>query len=227
MVESVEDADGGVAVNLSNGKTLNVDMVLSSIGRKPNTEGLTIEKSGIETDESGFIKTNEFFETSVEGIYAIGDVIATPMLAHTAEHEGIVAVEKIAGEEVHEIDYRLNPGCIYSIPSIASMGVTEQAAEEMGFDIKVGKFPFSANGKAVASNHTKGFVKVIIDAGDHKILGVHIIGHGATDLIAEFIPVMNMGATAEDIVESIHPHPTLSEASLEATLSALGRTIHM
>ena len=121
----------------------------------------------------------------------------------------------------------MNPGCIYCLPSVASIGITQQYAEERGYNIKVGKFPFSANGKAIASNHTKGFVKVIIDEDDHKILGAHIIGHGATDLIAEFIPAMNMGATAEDIIESIHPHPTLSEASLEAVLNALGRTIHM
>lgn len=227
FVEKVEKTDGKMVVTLSNGSTVEADQVLSSVGRSPVLDGLDIEKSGVVLNEKGFVKTDEFFKTNVAGIFAIGDVIPTPMLAHTAEHEGILAVEKIAGMKVHKIDYNLNPGCIYCLPSIASIGYRESQAVEKGIKIKVGKFPFSANGKAVASNHTTGFVKVIIEEETHKIIGAHIIGYGATDLIAEFIPAMKMGATAEDIVESIHPHPTLSEASLEAVLSSLGRTIHI
>jgi len=227
MVDSVELTDSGATVFMNNGKTLVVEKVISSVGRKPNTAGLGLENAGVKMDSRGFIDVDGHFRTNVSTIFAIGDVIATPMLAHTAEHEGILAVEIIAGEEIEEIDYRLNPGCIYCEPSVASIGLSEEKAKEMGIAYKTGKFPFSANGKAVASGHTAGFVKVLIDEDDHTILGVHIIGHGATDLISEFIPAMAMGATAEDIIEAIHPHPTLSEASLEAVLNALGRTIHI
>lgn len=226
-VQSVEKTESGMLVSLENGKTVEAEQVLSSIGRSPVTENLDLKSAGIETDQRGFIIADDHFRTSIPGVYAIGDVIATPMLAHTAEHEGILTVEQIAGKNIHPIDYNLNPGCIYCLPSIASIGYRESQAIEEGIAIKVGKFPFSANGKAVASNHTTGFVKVIIEEKSHKIIGVHIIGFGATDLIAEFIPAMKMGATAEDIIESIHPHPTLSEASLEAVLNSLGRTIHI
>lgn len=226
-VEKVEKIENGMLITLENGKTVEAQQVLSSIGRAPNVDGLDIEKSGVELDERGFIAADNLFKTNVKGIYAIGDVIATPMLAHTAEHEGIIAVEQIAGKVVHEIDYRLNPGCIYCQPSIASMGYREQELIEKEIPYKTGKFPFSANGKAIASGHTKGFVKVLLDEKTHKILGAHIIGWGATDLISEFIAAMNAGVTADQLIESIHPHPTLCEASLEALLNALGRTIHM
>ncbi|HRZ78701.1 MAG TPA: dihydrolipoyl dehydrogenase [bacterium] len=227
FVEKVEKVNGAMLITLNNGMTVEAAQVLSSVGRSPNTSGLNLEAAGIELDKRGFIKADDHFRTNVGGVYAIGDVIPTPMLAHTAEHEGIIAVEHIAGHAVHPIDYRLNPGCIYCLPSIGSIGLRESEAAEKGIAVKVGKFPFSANGKAVASNHTTGFVKVIIEEESHKIIGAHIIGYGATDLIAEFIPAMNMGATAENIIHSIHPHPTLSEASLEAVLNALDRTIHI
>ncbi len=227
FVEKVEKVGGKMVLTTAAGKTIEADTLLSAIGRSPNTEKIGLENTGITTDEKGFIKVDENLETSVKGVYAIGDIIATPMLAHTAEHEGISVVESLAGIEHHAIDYNLNPGCIYCQPSIASVGYTEDAAKEKGIEVKIGKFPFTANGKAVASNHTKGFVKVIIDAEDHKLLGVHIVGHAATDLISEFLPAMSMGAKAEDIVSAIHPHPTLSEASLEAVLDALGRALHI
>ncbi|MGI6393753.1 MAG: dihydrolipoyl dehydrogenase [bacterium] len=226
-VEKVEKTGDLMVVTLSNGTVVEAEQVLSSVGRSPDFSDLKIEKAGIALTERGFIKTDEFFKTNIEGVYAIGDVIATPMLAHTAEHEGILVAEQIAGMKVDKIDYNLNPGCIYSNPSIASIGYREQQANDLGIKIKVGKFPFSANGKAVTSGNTTGFVKVIIEEETHKIIGVHIVGHGATDLIAEFIPAMKLGAKAEDIIESIHPHPTLCEASLEAVLNSLGRTIHM
>ena len=227
-VEKAEKTDEGVTLTLANGNVVEAEQVLSCVGRSPNTAKLNLEAAGITPDRRGFIPVDEFCRTNVPGIYAVGDIIFTPMLAHTAEHEGILAVEQIAGmKDLKPINYLYNPACIYCTPSIASMGLKEAQAAEKGLKFKVGKFPFSANGKAVAANHTTGFVKVIIDEETHKILGVHIIGNGATDLISEFIPAMNAGLTAEEIVESIHPHPTLSEASLEALLGALGRAIHI
>ncbi len=227
-VEKADKTDEGVTLTLANGNVVQAEQVLSCVGRSPNTAKLNLEAAGITPDRRGFIPVDEFCRTNVKGIYAVGDVIFTPMLAHTAEHEGILAVEQIAGmKDLKPINYLYNPACIYCTPSIASMGLKEAQAAEKGLKFKVGKFPFSANGKAVASNHTTGFVKVIIDEESHKLLGVHIIGNGATDLISEFIPAMNAGLTAEEIVESIHPHPTLSEASLEALLGALGRAIHI
>ena len=227
-VEKAEVREEGVTLTLANGNVVEAEQVLSCVGRSPNTANLNLEAAGITPDRRGFIPVDEFCRTNVPGIYAVGDIIFTPMLAHTAEHEGILAVEQIAGmKDLKPINYLYNPACIYCTPSIASMGLKEAQAAEKGLKFKVGKFPFSANGKAVASNHTTGFVKVIIDEETHKLLGVHIIGNGATDLISEFIPAMNAELTAEEIVESIHPHPTLSEASLEALLGALGRAIHI
>lgn len=226
-VEQIEVSGEKRKLSLSGGKTVEVETILSAVGRRPYLDSLGIDKAGVALTQRGFVKTDEHYRTTVPGIYAIGDLIETPMLAHTAEHEGVALVEQIAGLHPHAIDYNLNPGCTYCEPAIASVGLTEQKAKEKGINYKAGKFPFSANGKAVASGHTTGFVKVIIDAGSHKILGAHIIGHGATDLISEFLPAMTLGAKAEDIINSIHPHPTLCEASLEAVLGALGRAIHI
>jgi len=216
-----------MVVTLSGGKSITVEKLLSAVGRRPNTAALGLAAAGIETDPRGFIPVSPLFETKVPGVYAIGDLIATPMLAHTAEHEGIIAAEHIAGLKAHPIDYRQNPGCTFCEPAIASVGLTEEKAKELGIAYTVGKFPFSANGKAVASGRTAGFVKVLIATDTHELLGAHIIGHGAPDLISEFLPALHLKAKAEDIIESIHPHPTLCEASLEAVLAALGRTIHI
>jgi len=225
-VEKAEKAAGGMAVILSNGKTLTVEKVLSAVGRRPDASVLDLAKTNLATDQRGFIPVNEHCETAMAGIYAVGDIIATPMLAHTAEHEGVHAVEHIAGLHPHPIDYRLNPGCTFCEPAIASVGLTEEQAKAQGVAYTVGKFPFAANGKAVASGTTAGFVKVLVKADTHELLGAHIIGHGATDLIAEFLPALRLKAKAEDIVGSIHPHPTLCEASLEAVLDALGRSLN-
>ncbi len=225
-VEKAERTDGGMVVTLSGGKEITVEKILLAVGRRPNSAPLTLAATGIETDPRGFIQVSEHYETKVAGIYAIGDLIATPMLAHTAEHEGAHAVEHIAGLHPHPIDYRQNPGCTFCEPAIASVGLTEEKAKELGIAYAVGRFPFAANGKAVASGTTAGFVKVLIAADTHELLGAHIIGHGATDLIAEFLPALRLRAKAEDIVEAIHPHPTLCEASLEAVLDALGRVVH-
>ncbi len=225
-VEKAEKTDGGMVVTLSDGKSITVEKILSAVGRRPNSAPLDLAVTGIETDPRGFIPVNEHYETKVPGIYAIGDLIATPMLAHTAEHEGIHAVEHLAGLHPHPIDYRQNPGCTFCEPAIASVGLAEEKAKELGIAYTVGRFPFAANGKAVASGTTAGFVKVLIAADTHELLGAHIIGHGATDLIAEFLPALRLKAKAEEIVASIHPHPTLCEASLEAVLDTLGRVMH-
>ncbi len=226
FVSGVRREGESVTVTFGEGKSVEADIVLSAVGRAPNVDGLAPDKAGVTLTKRGFIAVDKQFNTSIPGVYAIGDTIETPMLAHTAEHEGIALVERLAGLPVHEIDYTLNPACIYTEPSVAHIGLSEQQLTEQNVAYTVGTFPYLANGKAQASNHTKGFVKVLMDTESHKILGVHIIGYGATDLVSELIPAMNMRATAEDIVNAIHPHPTLSEITLEATLDALGRAIH-
>ena len=225
-VEKAEKTADGMVLTLAGGKSITVEKILSAVGRRPDSGAIGLDAAGITTDPRGFIPVNEHYETAIPGVYAIGDLIATPMLAHTAEHEGSHAAEHIAGRHPHPIDYRQNPGCTFCEPAIASVGLTEEKAKELGVAYAVGRFPFSANGKAVASGATAGFVKVLITADTHELLGAHIIGRGATDLISEFLPALRLKATAEDIVESIHPHPTLCEASLEAVLDALGRVIH-
>jgi len=225
-VEKAEKTAGGMVVMLSDGKSITVEKILSAVGRRPNSAPLDLAATGLASDQRGFIPVNEHYETGVPGIYAIGDLIATPMLAHTAEHEGIHAVEHIAGLHPHPIDYRQNPSCTFCEPAIASVGLSEEKAKELGIAYTVGRFPFAANGKAVASGTTAGFVKVLINAESHELIGAHIIGRGATDLISEFLSALRLKAKAEEIVESIHPHPTLCETSLEAVLDALGRVLH-
>nr|WP_243664160.1 FAD-dependent oxidoreductase [Rhodothermus marinus] len=179
-----------------------------------NIEDLGLEDLGVET-KPGQIVVDQFYRTNVEGIYAIGDVAGPPWLAHKASHEGILCVEKIAGKEVQPLNYNNIPGCTYCQPQIASVGYTEEKAREAGYDIKVGKFPFTASGKATALGHTEGFVKVIFDAKYGEFLGCHIIGHDATELIAEAVTARTLETTYHEIIESIHPHPTLSEAIME------------
>ena len=207
-------------------ENLNVDAVLVAIGRKPNTQGLGLEEAGIETDDKGRIKTDEFFETSLEGVYAIGDVIAGPMLAHKAEEEGVVLAEMLDGQSGH-IDYNLIPGVIYTWPEVASVGKTEQQLQDDGVDYKSGTFPFMANGRARAMNMTKGFVKILADSKTDEILGAHIIGPEAGTLIAEVTAVMEFGGTSEDIARTCHAHPTLEEAVKEAALAVHGRALHI
>ena len=202
------------------------DQVLSAVGVVGNVENLGLEKLGIKTDR-GSIVTDEFSRTNVPGVYAIGDVAGAPWLAHKASHEGIICVEKIAGLNVHPLNKNNIPGCTYCNPQIASVGYTEAAAKEAGYDIKVGKFPFTASGKAAAIGHTEGFVKVIFDAKYGEFLGCHIIGHGATELIAEAVTARELETTSHEIMEAIHPHPTQSEAMMEATKAAYGRSINI
>ncbi len=228
-VERVEEDGKTLKVHLKSSRKneiIEVDQVLSSVGITGNIEDLGLEEVGIET-ERGFIKTDNLSRTRVRGIYAIGDVAGPPWLAHKASHEGILCVENIAGKQVHALDKKNIPGCTYCQPQIASVGYTESAAREEGYEIKVGKFPFSASGKASAAGHTDGFVKVIYDAKYGELLGCHVIGHDATELIAEVVTARTLETTYHEILDAVHPHPTLSETIMEATRDAMGQSINI
>lgn len=228
-VERVEEDGKILKVHLKSSRkneVIEVDQVLSSVGITGNIEDLGLEEVGIET-ERGFIKTDNLSRTRVRGIYAIGDVAGPPWLAHKASHEGILCVENIAGKKVHALDKKNIPGCTYCQPQIASVGYTESAARKEGYEIKVGKFPFSASGKASAAGHTDGFVKVIYDAKYGELLGCHVIGHDATELIAEVVTARTLETTYHEILDAVHPHPTLSETIMEATRDAMGQSINI
>lgn len=205
---------------------IETDIVLSAVGITTNIENIGLEETGIEI-EYNKIKVDEFYRTNVEGYYAIGDVVKGPALAHVASHEGIICVEKIAGKHVEPLDYNNIPGCTYTRPEVASVGMTEKAATEAGYELKVGKFPFRASGKASASGYNEGFIKVIFDAKTDKWLGAHFIGENVTEMIAEAVVARKMGCTGEDIIKSVHPHPTLSEAVMEAVAAAYDEVIHL
>jgi dihydrolipoamide dehydrogenase len=181
----------------------------------------------VELDDTGHIATDEFYRTGADGLYAIGDVSGAPWLAHKASHEGILCVEKIAGEDVRPLDLDDVPACTYCQPQIASVGFTEDEAADEGYDLKVGKFPFTANGKAVGAGHPEGFVKMIYDEKYGELLGCHIIGHNATEMIAEVVSARTLETTGHEIMESMHPHPTLSEAVMEASRVAYGEPINI
>lgn len=217
---SVEPASGGAA------ETLSADIVLVAVGRKAYTEGLGLKEAGVALDERGRVHTDGHFKTNIAGIYAIGDVIAGPMLAHKAEDEGVVLAEMLAGQSGH-IDYNLIPGVVYTHPEVASVGKTEEQLKADGVAYKAGKFPFMANGRARAMNATEGFVKILADAKTDKVLGCHIVGAEAGTLIAEVVIAMEFGASAEDIARTCHAHPTLEEVTKEAALAVLGRPIHI
>ncbi len=224
QVQGVDTEGDGVKVQVKTKKgdeTIECDQVLSAVGVVGNVENLGLEALGVKTDR-GAIVVDAFGRTGVEGIYAIGDVAGAPWLAHKASHEGIVCIEKIAGKNPHPLDKRNIPGCTYCNPQIGSVGYTEAAAKEAGYELKVGKFPFSANGKASAIGHTEGFVKVIYDAKYGELLGCHIVGPEATEMIAEAVTARTLETTAHEIMDAIHPHPTLSEAVMEATKVAYG-----
>ncbi len=228
-VESILKTNSGVVVNTKdndgNDKKFNCDVVLVSVGRKPNTDNLNLEKIGVEKDQKGRIKINEKFQTNIKNIYAIGDVIKGPMLAHKAEEEGIAVAEIIAGQSGH-VNYDLIPGVIYTSPEVASIGKTEEQLKETKIDYKVGKFPFMANSRAKAIDEPEGFVKILADTNSDRVLGVHIIGPHAGELIAEMAVAMEFGASSEDIARTCHAHPTFSEAVKEAALSVEKRQIH-
>ena len=216
---TVEPAAGGEA------KTLNADIVLVAIGRRPNTDGLGLDKAGVAT-ERGRVVIDDHFKTNVAGIYAIGDVVRGPMLAHKAEDEGVAVAEIIAGKHGH-VNYDAIPGIVYTAPEVAAIGKTEEELKAAGVAYKVGKFPFTANGRARAMRHTDGFVKVLADAETDRVLGCHIIGPHAGDLIAEVTVLMEFGGSSEDLARTCHAHPTLAEAVKEAAMAVEKRQIHM
>lgn len=207
-------------------EVIEADVVLSAVGIVANIEGIGLEDVGVATDR-GKIVVNDFGQTNIPNIYAIGDVVAGPALAHVASHEGIVAVEKLAGKNPEPNDKANIPSCTYTVPEVASVGMTEKAALEAGHEIKVGKFPFSASGKASAANHKEGFVKLIFDAKYGELLGGHMIGYNVTEMVADLVSIRKLETTGEEIIKTIHPHPTMSEAIMEAAAEAYGECIHL
>jgi len=205
---------------------LECDIVLSAVGVATNLEGIGLEEVGVKT-ERGKVLVDDYYKTNVDGVYAIGDIVHGPALAHVASAEGIICVEKIAGEKPHPLDYGNIPGCTYCSPEIASVGMTEKQAKEAGYEIKVGKFPFSASGKASAAGHKDGFVKVIFDAKYGEWLGCHMIGANVTEMIAEAVVARKLETTGHEIIKSVHPHPTMSEAVMEAAAAAYDEVIHI
>lgn len=202
------------------------DIVLSAVGMATNLENIGLEETGVKTDK-GKVIVDEFYKTNVPGVYAIGDIVKGQALAHVASAEGIICVEKIAGLNPHPLNYNNIPGCTYCSPEIASVGYTEEAAKKAGYEIKVGKFPFTASGKAKAAGAPDGFVKVIFDAKFGEFLGAHMIGANVTEMIAEVVTARNLETTGHEIIKSVHPHPTMSEALMEAAAAAYGEVIHL
>ena len=228
-VTGVDTSGDGCKVTVKTKKgeeVLDADIVLSAVGIAPNVEGVGLEDVGIATDR-GRVMVNDYYQTTVPGYYAIGDIVKGPALAHVASAEGILCVEKIAGHNVEPLDYGNIPGCTYWFPEVASVGMTEKAAKEAGYDLKVGKFPFSASGKASASGHKDGFIKVIFDAKYGELLGAHMIGSNVTEMIAEAVLARKLETTGHEILKAVHPHPTLSEAFMEATAAAYDEVIHL
>ncbi len=216
-----------VTVKTKNGEEkINCDIVLSAVGISTNIEGIGLEETGVQV-ERGKIKVDDFYKTSVPGVYAIGDIVHGQALAHVASAEGIICVEKIAGKKPEPLNYNNIPGCTYCSPEIASVGYTEKAAKEAGYEIKVGKFPFSASGKASAAGAKEGFVKVIFDAKYGEWLGAHLIGANVTEMIAEVVAARNLETTGHEIIKTVHPHPTMSEAIMEAAAAAYNEVIHL
>ena len=224
-VAAVKPGGPGALVETDGGR-LEAEQVLMAVGRGARTAGVGLDTAGVALDR-GFVKVSPMMETSVKGVYAIGDMAGPPLLAHKAMAEGVVAAEAIAGQQPRPIDYGNVPSCTYCRPQVASIGQTEAGVRETGREITVGKFPFTASGKAVALGETDGFVKVVADKATGEILGVHIVGPEATEIIHEFAVGRTLEATLEEIMHTIHAHPTLSEAALEATLAALGHAIHI
>ena len=228
-VTKVDTSGKGVKATVKTDKgeeVLSADIVLSAVGIKTNIENIGLEELGIATDRDKII-VNDFYQTNLPGYYAIGDVTSGQALAHVASAEGILCVEKIAGQHVEPIDYNNVPGCTYCFPEVASVGYTEEQAKEKGYEIKVGKFPFTASGKAQAGGHTDGFVKGIFDAKYGEWLGCHMIGAGVTDMIAEAVVGRKLETTGHEILKTVHPHPTMSEAVMEAVAAAYDEVIHI
>lgn len=230
VVESVDTSGEGCKVNVKapNGDilVLECDVVLSAVGISTNLEGIGLEEVGVKTDK-GKVLVDDFYKTNIEGVYAIGDIVKGQALAHVASAEGIICVEKIAGHHPEPLNYNNIPGCTYCSPEVASVGYTEKQAKEAGYELKIGKFPFSASGKASAAGAKDGFVKVIFDAKYGEFLGAHMIGMNVTEMIAEVVTARKLEATGIEIIKSVHPHPTMSEAVMEAAADAYGEVIHL
>lgn len=228
-VESVDTKGKGCIVSVKTKKgeeKIECDIVLSAVGIETNIQGIGLEDVGIATDK-GKVLVNDFYQTNIPGYYAIGDIVKGPALAHVASAEGIICVEKIAGMHVEPLDYGNIPGCTYCSPEVASVGMTEKAAKEAGYDLKIGKFPFSASGKASAAGANDGFVKLIFDAKYGELLGAHMIGMNVTEMIAEIVAIRKLETTGHELIKTVHPHPTLSEAVMEAAAAAYGEVIHL
>ena len=229
-VESIDTAGELLKINIRNKKgeleTYEAEMVLSAVGISPNVENIGLEETGVEL-EKGRIKVDDYYRTNIEGIYAIGDIVHGPALAHVASAEAICCVEHIAGLNPEPIDYTNIPGCTYTTPEVASVGLSEAKAIESGREIKIGKFPFTASGKASAAGANEGFVKLIFDAQDNTLLGAHLVGTNVTEMIAELVLARKKGVTGHDLITTVHPHPTMSEAVMEAAAQAYGEAIHL
>ena len=228
-VESVDTKGTGCKVTVKTKKgeeIIDCDIVLSAVGIKSNIENIGLEEVGIVTDKDKII-VNDYYQTNIPGYFAIGDVVPGPALAHVASAEGIICVEKIKGMHVEPLDYGNIPGCTYCSPEVASVGMTEKAAKEAGYEVKVGKFPFSASGKASAAGHKDGFVKLIFDAKYGELLGGHMIGYNVTEMVAELVAVRKLETTGHELIKTVHPHPTMSEAVMEAAAAAYDEVIHM
>jgi dihydrolipoamide dehydrogenase len=205
---------------------LECDIVLSAVGVSTNLEGIGLEEVGVATDK-GKVKVDDYYRTNIPGVYAIGDIVHGPALAHVASAEGIICVEKIKGHNPEPLDYNNIPGCTYCAPEVASVGYTEKAAKEAGYELKVGKFPFSASGKASAAGAKDGFVKLIFDAKYGELLGAHMIGANVTEMIAEIVAIRKLETTGHELIKTVHPHPTMSEAVMEAAAAAYDEVIHL
>src|SRR6185437_5918654 len=228
-VESVDTKGDLCKVTVKTKKgteAIECDIVLSATGIMPNTENLGLENLGIKT-EKGIVQVDDFYRTNVQGVYAIGDIVKGPALAHVASAEGIICVENIAGIKPEPLDYGNIPSCTYCQPEVASVGMTEKQAKEAGYELKIGKFPFTASGKAKAAGTPEGFIKVIFDAKYGEWLGAHFVGAGVTELIAEAVVARKLETTGHEIIKSVHPHPTMSEAIMEAAAAAYGEVIHL
>jgi dihydrolipoyl dehydrogenase len=228
-VLSVDTSGNNCKVKIKTPKgeeNVEAEMVLSAVGIATNLEGIGLQEAGIATDK-GKVLVNDFYQTNMPGYYAIGDIVHGPALAHVASHEAITCIEKIAGMHTEPLDYNNLPGCTYCQPEIASVGMTEKAAKEKGIEIKVGRFPFSASGKASAAGTSEGFVKVIFDAKYGEWLGAHMIGANVTEMIAEVVAARKLETTGHEIIKTVHPHPTMSEAIMEAVAEAYGEVIHI
>jgi dihydrolipoamide dehydrogenase len=229
-VESVKKKGKGVTVSIKTKKetvTVDADVVLSAVGVVGNVENIGLDKAGVKHERGDILVDRNTYKTSAEGIYAIGDVIGAPWLAHKASHEAIVLVEQLAGQSPQPVNYENIPGCTYCEPQVASVGLTEAAAKEKGYDVKVGKFPFSASGKATGMGHEEGFVKVVFDAKYGEWLGCHMIGSHVTEMIAEAVVARELETTGHEIISAVHPHPTMSEAVMEAVAEAYGEGVHL